>query len=159
MKALVIPNFPLPPSENQLYRNVPRVGRVSTQEHKNYKRECESWALANKRYREAFQQIYSEYQNYVVKVDSYFVMKHERLWTKDGRAKKIDASNRIKASNDELAKFLGVDDRAFFSVSGEKVTGEHECVIVFLSFVTPMTSVEVLNIFSDSKDSEPQNIQ
>lgn len=159
MKSLLIQNFPLPPSENQLYRNLPRVGRVATQELKNYRRECEFWGLANKSVRENFFYLMEENPQLVLKVDFYFVFKRERLWTKDNRPKKLDASNRVKAAADQLAKFFGIDDKCFFSVSAEKVSGENECCIIFITPITPISSVEILNNFKEHSGEESEAIQ
>jgi Holliday junction resolvase RusA-like endonuclease len=159
MKSLLIQNFPLPPSENQLYRNLPRVGRVATQELKNYRRECEFWGLANKNIRELFFSVMEENPQMVLKVDFYFVFKRDRLWTKDNRPKKLDASNRVKAAADQLAKFFNIDDKCFFNVSAEKVSGENECCIIFITPISPMSAVEILNNFRDSGQDESESIQ
>lgn len=155
-KSILIQNFPLPPSENKLYRNVPGVGRVSTKELKDYKENVRVWALSNKQIIDATKDIiFSEWNNdRALKIDCYFVLKHERIYTKDGRPKKLDASNFIKACHDQLALSLGIDDRYFFCGHFEKVSGENECVIVFISVIDPMTSVEVLGIFTENKESD-----
>lgn len=159
MKSILIQNYPLPPSENQIYRNVPRVGRVATQELKDYKRSCAFWGMANKQYKQIFWELAQEYPNHVLKVDAYIVLKHERIWTKDGRPKKLDASNRLKALHDQLAEYLGIDDKAFFNVSAEKISGEQECAVLLISWVRPMNVVELLNTFKDTAESEPESIQ
>lgn len=158
-KAILIQNFPLPPSENQLYRNLPRVGRVATQELKNYRRECEMWGIINKNIREIFFAFMEDHPNHVLKVDFFFVFKRERLWTKQNLPKKLDASNRVKAAADQLAKFFGIDDKCFFSVSSEKVSGENECCIIFITPITPMSSVEILNNFKEGSEEESEAIQ
>jgi len=159
MKSILIQNFPLPPSENQIYRNVPRVGRVATQELKDYKRACAFWGMANKQYKQIFWELAQEYPGHVLKVDAYIILKHERLWTKDGRPKKLDASNRLKALHDQLAEYLGIDDKAFFNVSAEKVSGEQECAVLIIGWVKPMNVVELLNTFPVFSQLESESIQ
>lgn len=159
MKSILIQNFPLPPSENAMYRNLPRVGRVATKELQDYRRECEFWGLANKKYRDLFFSLMEENPQYVLKVDFFFVFKRKRLWTKQNLPKKLDASNRVKAAADQLAKFLGIDDKCFFSVSSEKVSGENECAIIFITPVSPMSAVEILNNFKESSGEESEAIQ
>jgi len=159
MKSILIQNFPLPPSENAMYRNLPRVGRVATKELQDYRRECEFWGLANKKYRDLFFSLMEENPQHVLKVDFFFVFKRERLWTKQNLPKKLDASNRVKAAADQLAKFFGIDDKCFFSVSSEKVLGENECAIIFISPVSPMSAVEILNNFKESSGEESEAIQ
>jgi hypothetical protein len=58
-----------------------------------------------------------------------------RLFTKDGRRKKLDASNRIKPIHDALAEILGIDDRFFYTGQSEAVLadGGGEWVLIRLS--------------------------
>lgn len=154
VSAIMIPDFPLPPSMNELYSNVPGVGRVATKELKEYRNTVAKWSFANAKYRQLFEKIRDEEWNdaQIFKIDTYFIFKHSRIWTKDNKPKRLDASNRIKACHDYLCDFLGIDDKQIWNCSVEKVSGEKEGVIVLISPITPMTSVELLSKFSDNEE-------
>ena len=47
-------------------------------------------------------------------------MRHDQLYTKKGTIKKFDCSNRIKAIEDCICKFLEIDDSVIFRVAVEK---------------------------------------
>lgn len=152
--AIMIPDFPLPPSQNELYRNVPGVGRVATKALRDYRNTVSRWAFANAKYRELFEVIRDEEWGgtSIFKVDTYFIFKHERIWTKDLKPKRLDASNRIKACHDYLCDFLGIDDKQIWNCSAEKLSGEKEGVVILISPIAPMTSVELLEQFSDNEE-------
>lgn len=57
-------------------------------------------------------------------VQVYF--KRERLFTKDGRIKKLDISNRIKSVEDCICKAIGIDDSQIFRVVAEKCVTDCE---------------------------------
>lgn len=151
----MISNFPLPPSANKLYRNVTGVGRVATKELRDYRKMVDQWAGAYSKYRTIFKEICDTKWkgNQTFKIDCFFVLKHERIWTKDNRPKRLDASNWIKACHDALADFLGIDDKQIWAGHFEKVSGEQECVVILISQVTPLTSVELLQQFTNESEN------
>jgi len=158
-EALLIQNFPLPPSENALFAtNFKTKRRFPTKDYGLYKEGCRQWGIVNSKYSALFRKMQKENPGKMVKVDVYYVLKYERIFTKDGRPKRLDASNRNKAFQDELSKFLNIDDCTIFNLACEKVSGEKECCVVMISFIKPMTSVDLLNSFSYSND-EPSTIQ
>ena len=132
---------------------------MATKELADYRKECDLWGMVNKKYKELLFEVMNDESGMMLKVDFFFVFKRERLWTKDNRPKKLDASNRIKAASDQLAKFFGIDDKVFFSVSSEKVSGENECAIIFITPISPMSSVEILNNFKDGAIEGAETIQ
>jgi hypothetical protein len=155
MDAIVITNYPLPPSENQIYRNVPGVGRVATKELKDYRKSCEYYHLNNP-------QVFETIKEFIVdrwkkadhfKVDYYFTFKRERLYTKDNRPKKLDVANRIKAVQDCFFHSLGMDDKHVFATSIEKIIGEQECVTIVMHPHTPISAIELLELFQQSQES------
>lgn len=140
---IVFQNFPMPPSSNSIYKHFidpksknsrsPRVKRVSTADLNNYKAECNRWIVAN-------MQLCETAHNYLrdepcIQVDVYVSMYADRIFTKDGKVKKLDVSNRGKALYDCLATAIRVDDRHFTDCRLVKVVaGENEyesCLVVF----------------------------
>ena len=116
--SLILPHFPLPPSINEAYRNVPGVGRVKTAVYKAFEKEVEGWAYQYKKsLLNGFQELLKgDWKGYTVfEIDFFFVIKRERLWTKDNAPKRFDADSRIKAGQDVFSKVLGMDDKYFWS--------------------------------------------
>lgn len=147
MHVLLIKGFPLPPSENILYRNVPRVGRVATKELKQYREECKIWEYQNKAAAETFKNMcFKHWSNTsMFQFDYFFIMKKERIFTKDGRPKRLDVANRIKAMQDSLCNILGLDDKHIFSSYIEKLVGEKECVHIEIKPHSLNSAVELEN--------------
>lgn len=122
--------LPLPPSENQLYRNVPRVGRVKTQAYKDYQGEFEAWAWKYYRQLKEAQRIVEPHPMLSLIIDFQFF--YPRLFCKDGSVKKMDVTNRLKCFLDLLSNHLHIDDSRFFQVSCQKSVGLTEGAFVFI---------------------------
>lgn len=154
MKSILIASFPLSPSDNELYYNMNGVGRVASKELREYKKLCEAYALKNaKMFREVKSIMANEWKGFsAVKADYFFVFKRERLYCKDGRVKKLDSSNRIKAVQDCLFNILGLDDKFVFAGSFEKLSGELEACNIVLSPHTPLNAAELLEMFQETSD-------
>jgi len=56
-----------------------------------------------------------------------FFFGRRALYTKDGRLKKMDVSNRLKALHDAMGDALGIDDSRFTEISARKVVGAPGC--------------------------------
>lgn len=146
-KLLLIDDFPLPPSENEMYRNVPGVGRVSAQALKDYKKAVEAWYYTHLKVVKELQNLFkNDWAGSVAyEVDTYFVFSRDRVWTLKGLPKKLDASNRVKACHDALANILGIDDKLFWAGRFEKLVGDQERVIVMIRPYVPITDKEFLD--------------
>lgn len=117
--SLVIPCFPLPPSENQIYMNLPGRGRCATKELKDYKKACSEWYLgADLKIKQAIRS--HKLHGHILRIDSQLYFARERIYTKDGRIKKMDVANRLKALHDQICEMIGIDDSQFFEVVIEK---------------------------------------
>lgn len=133
--------LPLPPSENEIYRNVPGIGRAATQALRNWRGLVQVWMLQNKSEMQRVRAwVREQPEPLVLNISSAFVFHKPRLWSKQGVPKQLDASNRIKALHDAVAEILGVDDRHLWSGSFEKMQCEHiedQCSIVWISLSKP----------------------
>lgn len=119
----VFANLPVPPSHNQCYRNVPRIGRVASAKLIAFRKEMQKWLY----------QHHSEVKlavdkcgdaldaGFLFQVNCYFLFNRKSLYTLEGQPKKMDVSNRIKALHDSIADIIQIDDRLFWSVYCEKV--------------------------------------
>lgn len=127
--ARAVPNRPLatefcvtlpflPPSTNNLFVTIPNGKRVRHKAYVRFIRNCEKiihGALDPD----------VQYQ--------LTIMIEAPLFTKAGKLRKFDASNRIKAVEDVLAKRLGIDDRQFMSVLVQKHDRAVERTVVVIS--------------------------
>lgn len=132
-----------------MYRNVPGVGRVATKELKDYRKLCSQFEIANsKTFNEIKDSIRKDAGLFEhLKVDYFFMFKRERLYTKDGRPKRLDVANRIKAVQDCFFHSLGIDDKHVFCSMIEKISGENESVTIVLHPHEPITALELLDTF------------
>ena len=139
----ILSAFPMPPSSNHLYVSFVRNGkniRKPSKELNQYKKQMEKWKFINLL---AMQKLHHwmEYEAWqhdlkaerLYRLDRYFCFPYSKIWTKEGKPKKLDASNRIKAFDDCFCDMIGVDDKRIWSGVAEKVTLEETrqpCVIV-----------------------------
>ena len=154
MDAILVTGYPLPPSENQMYRNVPGVGRVATKELKEYRKLCAEFEVKNKHIFDQIRKFLAQDRALFkhLKVDYFFTFKHERLFTKSGDPKKLDAANRVKAIQDCFFHSIGIDDKHVFCSMIEKLSGEAESATIVLSSHTPITSIELIGLFQPVQD-------
>lgn len=96
-----------PVSVNELYANVPGVGRVLTQKGKDFKAEFKDALARSNPYMP--RQIVEQ----PLRLSLHFAGNWE---TKDGQPRKRDTSGAIKAAEDTISDFLGVDDRWFYEL-------------------------------------------
>jgi len=114
----------IPPSSNNQYVLV-RRGRktfhVPSRDLKSFQKYMEQYP-AHHSMKETFEEVkYWKDKKLLLKCHSAFYFDHKRIFTKEGRAKKIDVSNHIKALHDCICKMLGIDDSLFFQVSMVKI--------------------------------------
>lgn len=134
--------LPLPPSTNELYSTFVRrgaVNRVPSRALNEFKREMDKWAAEH---REAIEECSKMVHKWLrlglfvrMEIDVFFLQ--ERVFTKEGKAKKNDVSNRIKALEDCLCSHLRFDDKNIFEVVARKRTGKvKRCEVRFMpSFI------------------------
>lgn len=123
--------LPIPPSENHLYKNVPRIGRVKSLEYRAYESDFNSWAWVNLKTLKYARQAISGQMKLGLTID--YRMLHSRIYCKDGRVKKMDVTNRLKILIDLLANALQIDDSAFFSVYCKKTPFNNESVEIAIT--------------------------
>lgn len=61
-----------------------------------------------------------------IHIDTVFFMLSSRILCKDGKPKRNDTSNRLKALHDAIGQILGIDDSYFWSCSCDKVAVDDE---------------------------------
>lgn len=115
--------IPLPPSSNQIYASV-RGRLIKSQHARIYSNQCQIWALKNFKLLDMIKDHYKS--ETTLEVNYIFVFHKQRLVGKKNQIKKLDAANRIKVIQDELAKMIGIDDSLFLKTTIEKVTCESE---------------------------------
>lgn len=123
---ITLHSFPMPPSSNHVYATIQRDAkswRTKSAELREFERDALNWALAGgpglHRARDLAKQARNG-KNLVLDVHAKFYFKRERILCKNGKPKRLDTSNRIKALHDALATILEVDDCFFWSLSADK---------------------------------------
>lgn len=121
----------MPPSVNDQYMpfgfrlpNGKITARINPTKHLNkFQDDCDEWVAQNHlvvgKARVTAQAMLAT--GGVLEVCTFAVFPSGLIWTQDGRPRKMDVSNRMKALEDEVAKMLLIDDCYFFKVSAEKV--------------------------------------
>lgn len=114
----ILKEAPIPPSDNNLFLNIPRRGRVKGPGYRAYEKDFEIWRLQNLRQINTAKKWLRGSPKIGVEFTFYF--EWGDLYCKDGSVKRLDVQNRLKAICDLLSMALGVDDRHFFRVTAEK---------------------------------------
>lgn len=114
-QILKLYNCPIPPSENKIYRNVLRVGRVYTKEALAYKKAFQSFALANHIAIKNFNKEVSQSEPLILVMK--YTFHRSRLFTKKDTIKRLDLTNYQKILLDCISKDCGIDDSRYFEVT------------------------------------------
>ncbi len=122
MTSFTIKDFPMPPSANTLYANIPGKGRVKTKDYRLYEESVRIWSFRTAHHLQTARVIISRLpKGQALHLDRRFYFERGKIITKGGRPRRNDTSNRIKALDDVLAAILGCDDSLFWSGSETKV--------------------------------------
>jgi hypothetical protein len=124
--CLILEDVPCPPSDNALYINVRwGKGRPSRIKSPEYRAWCETFGGVTLVYsrvcRDFIVQEATESSIFAVTIE--LKMPYNRLFTKKGLPRRLDAQNRLKAICDALAKSLEIDDSYFWDVRIFKSVG------------------------------------
>lgn len=134
-ETYLLKHFPLPPTDNHAYLTLRNGIRVLSAENRAFKKEVEAWAWANQRDIKAIRAICSSTQPLIM--DIALKMQRRGFYTASGSIKKMDASNRLKCSVDEICKLLGVDDSVIFSLSITKTLAIEEGLDIAIQHFYP----------------------
>lgn len=129
-------SIPFPPSVNQLYSG--KLRRFKSKIYKQFDKDVKAWAAPQK---------IKPIKEQKLSLYGYFYAPKELWFTKDGRARSIDLSNRIKALEDSLFEYLGIDDKWIFELHLFKCIGEKKVDVYLSSFLidqikTPIESLQ-----------------
>ena len=124
--SLIIRRLPMPPSSNHLYPTNKAGRRYKDKSHPFWK---EMRMFQVKHSDEISRLAALMDPDIPLRVDRYFFFFYESLYTKAGKPRVMDISNKLKAFDDELAKIMSVDDSRIFYGTEAKVvisSEEHE---------------------------------
>lgn len=117
--------LPMPPTINQSMAIV-RGRLISTASKRLFFNEVNTYRIRNfkalQRAANSLQQLLATDPALCFRVDCYFALPHNKLFTKDGRVKIFDANNRLKSALDGLSELIQIDDKYFASGIAEKIT-------------------------------------
>lgn len=121
IQSIVIKEFPVPPSANALYAYV-KNRMVKTAKYRKYEQEVFKWLTVNHDKVREIRSFVKDLSPFVLHVDATFHMKRSDIICLNGKPKRNDTSNRLKALHDVLSMIIiGVDDSYFWSGSFHKV--------------------------------------
>ena len=168
-----IVDFPLPPSVNEYLMPViggtgvnKRTGKpyyrgrlVKTEIHNQYRERCREWALLHAPLMTYTRTVLSRTKNsleerqtaFALKIDTYFVFEHSRIFTLSNKSQELDGHNRLKPLFDALAEAIGIDDRYFYAGNCEKVTcptKDLECTMIRISLMKPRTKADIRSLIN-----------
>lgn len=125
---LEIRNLPWPPSDNRKYLS---RSFIKSREWREFETDMEAYAWNHLKEVKAFRLGIKRYKRPQVE----FLLHSPRWETKTGATRRMDASNRAKAMQDQLAVMLEIDDSIFWKSSSTKVlsTTEH-CTVLISEF-------------------------
>lgn len=118
----IFSGIPLPPPDNNLYINLRRGGRVKGPGYRAYMREFEVWELEHHLHLLEVRKALESTKELGIEIE--FKFSRKSLYCLDGRIKRMDLTNRLKAFMDCLSKAIGVDDSYFFNVQCQKTETE-----------------------------------
>ena len=130
-----IHNFPLPPTINkQLTKAKFHRGFIKTKVARDFDEQVKKFYVEHSKDLANLGHLMNEYvyQGYGFTVDTTFYFPEKKLLTKEGRLKRLDASNRIKATHDAIANITAVDDQYIISGSFDKQiskAGQESCSV------------------------------
>lgn len=108
--------MPIPPSINHAYVNSKWGGRFKSQEMVLWERDFQAWTLTC---RDHIRWVYeslnlepSKFTRYALDCNFYFLK--SRLLCKNGKTKKLDVDNRLKATFDAVSSLLQFDDSLIY---------------------------------------------
>lgn len=140
---IIFSGIPIPPSSNNMYCNSRRGGRIKSAAFRIWERDFAVWALDSAQTFARGRQLVKERlkQGKVMAVHCTFYFNRSRIFCKDGKPKKQDASNYIKALHDAMAETLLIDDCWFFDGMTRKrpvdslVPGSSEMAVVEIELI------------------------
>lgn len=118
--SVAITGFPMPPSVNALYAHV--SGRtVKTRVYRDYEQAVYHWMISNGPQVDACRALVKSLDGKVLHVDAMFYMLRKSILCLNGKPKRNDTSNRLKALHDVLGSIvLLIDDSYFWAGSFSK---------------------------------------
>lgn len=124
-ESVVLRDLPIGPSSNNQYlllRRGKKTYHVPSKELTLFKKAMEYYAIKFPTNYLHSKTLIDEWvgANKLLEIYCVFYFKREKLFSKKNEPKKLDVSNRLKASHDSLSKMFGIDDKLFFRVFAEK---------------------------------------
>lgn len=139
---LLVERFPLGPTVNNMYVTLKNYRRAPSAEFQRFKRRVKKWVdnfgpelLQSGEYQELQQLIEIKHYPIRLQLELTFHINRTKILCKDGRTKRYDTSNRVKAVEDAIFGILDIDDKHVFRVIAEKTPIDGD------SYVTAKVSV------------------
>ncbi len=124
----IFTDLPMPPSVNKAYVSVGHR-RVKSAQLVTFNRQMDLWGLSHVKELRAVNEALK-----LAKIDLHliFYFPVQKIYTKAGKAKQLDVSNRIKGIEDAFCRLIEIDDCNIFMVRATKRVGTCEKVYLEL---------------------------
>lgn len=117
----VIEGFPMPPSTNTLH-TVARGRIIKAKTYREYEKKVTAWLVENQDVIKGVRGFVKDLAPNVIHIDASFAMSKKDIIGVDGKPRRNDTSNRLKALHDVLSNIIiGIDDSYFWSGSFTKI--------------------------------------
>lgn len=127
----------MPPSDNQTKASF-RGRIISTKKKRDFDRSFDLWARAlpaeTKDCIRKFRTVFNSSENGLT-LCIVLNFSEERLLTKNGETKKLDAMNHTKSLIDKISELIGIDDRHIFSCTVKKQISQDDNETVYVDIV------------------------
>jgi hypothetical protein len=112
---------------------------------KSFETNADFWGIKNRLLINQVHEYFVDeiYNNRWIQVYLYMHIEKSKLFTKNGKLKKIDASNRIKATHDMLSEIIRIDDKHFSVGKSEFVLSNENKIDVLLRSVKIKTKEDI----------------
>lgn len=134
---IILHEMPMPPTGN--HRLMPVNGRlIKTKECRLFDQACQVWMIRQRSALYDYRRTAKEWidTGFLIRVEFRFFFPKTKILNKDGHPKKIDATNRLKDSEDAVSEVIDIDDKFFTDGSWVKMPWDksYEC---FTAVLTP----------------------
>lgn len=115
-------NLPMPPSENMSYPMGKYGRRFKSKELTQFQKRLTEIFLSNISSKKEGVELITRWigQGGGLSVEFDFFFRKQRVLCKDGRSKRLDVANRLKAISDSIAEGFQFDDCEFWNISCSK---------------------------------------
>lgn len=124
---ITLTDLPFPPTVNNLYITLRSGKRAPSGEYQKFRRRVKKWVelhgellLGSSQFKELSNLMQMQHYRAKLQLDLTFFCNTTKIICKDGRTKRFDTSNRVKAIEDAISDIIKIDDKHVWRLTAEK---------------------------------------